>query len=140
MTYQLSDHVVFDLALTAMTVWELVIMDTNEDQYPGIHRYWKHHGVCETRERMFELARPACAIWDLMMTEGWYFDGPFDFEFLPLYLRTCTTATIKGTDPVCCIEPTGYREAAYQMHQWATSSSADQALAEQKLRALAGFN
>jgi hypothetical protein len=137
MTHQLTDPVTFDAALTAMIIWELVLEDTDGTQYPGIHAYREQNGVCETRDRVFELAGPACALWNLMEAKGWPFDAPFDFEFLPLYLKTCTTAAIEGDTPECLIKTEAYVETAFQLHQYAKADQA-RCLAAQNLRSLTG--
>jgi hypothetical protein len=75
-------------ALAALCVWEEII--ENPESYPGVENYRANHGVCETRDRVIEMARVISEAWAAALARG--YDDPFDFEFVPLALRYGSSA------------------------------------------------
>jgi hypothetical protein len=67
----------------ALCVWEEIL--ENPERYPGVENYRANHGVCETRDRVIEMSQIISAAWEAAFERG--YEGPFDFEFVPLALK-----------------------------------------------------
>ena len=94
--------------LTALCLWEELL--ENESDYPGYARYREDNGVVECRDRVITLVKPAEYIWDAAWDNG--FLGPFDWEFVPLFLKHCTKCSDpSGESMECTVEPSEYAEA-----------------------------
>jgi hypothetical protein len=76
------------LAFNALCILEVLEME--EGSYPRFEQYREANGIAETRDRIIELARASELVWDSARDFG--FDAPYDFEFVPLFLRYCTNA------------------------------------------------
>jgi hypothetical protein len=76
-------------AFAALCVWEEML--ENPDKYPGVENYRANHGVCETRDRVIEMARVISEAWAAALARG--YEGAFDFEFVPLALEYGSNAT-----------------------------------------------
>ena len=79
----------------ALCIWE-ELLEAKEGSYPGYEAYREVNGVSETRDRVFGMAQYADPIWTVARANG--FDAPFDFEFVPLFLKYCTSACDEGSD------------------------------------------
>lgn len=78
-------------AWTALCIMETFL--TDEDNYPGFTTYQRECGVMETRYRIIEMAVESEEVWEEFhkLTDDNY-DGAFDFEFVPMFLKLCTNA------------------------------------------------
>ena len=94
--------------LNALCLWEELL--ENESDYPGYARYRADNGVCECRDRVINLVKPAEHICEAAVSNG--FDGPFDWEFVPLFLKHCTKCSDPSGDSMeCIVEPSEYDQA-----------------------------
>jgi hypothetical protein len=75
--------------LAALCIWEEILV--NSDSYPGVENYRANHGVCETRDRVIEMAPVIHKAWEAALERG--YEGPFDFKFVPLALQYGSNAT-----------------------------------------------
>jgi hypothetical protein len=84
-------------AWTALCIWEWLL--TYEKEYPGYESYREGNGVMETRDRVLEIAIALDQVWEEFhkLTDDVY-DGAFDFEFVPMFLKLCTNAGDKNQD------------------------------------------
>jgi hypothetical protein len=84
-------------AWTALCIWEWLL--TYEKEYPGYESYREGSGVMETRDRVLEMAIALDQVWPVFqdLTDDNY-DGAFDFEFVPMFLKFCTNAGDKNQD------------------------------------------
>ena len=84
-------------AWTALCIWEWLL--TYEDEYPGYEAYRSGNGVMETRDRVLEIAIALDQVW-LVFREltGDNYDGAFDFEFVPMFLKLCTNTGTNNLD------------------------------------------
>jgi hypothetical protein len=76
-------------AFDALCVWEEILQ--NPDEYPGVENYRANHGGRETRDRVIEMSQIISAAWAAALERG--YEGPFDFEFVPLALKYGSNAT-----------------------------------------------
>lgn len=70
-------------AFIALCVWEEMLENSNS--YPGVTNYITNHGLCETRQRVIEMALVISEVW--VEAQAFGYDSPFDFEFVPLALK-----------------------------------------------------
>ena len=94
--------------LTALCLWGELL--ENEYDYPGYARYRADNGVRECRDRVIKLVKPAEHIWEVASSNG--FLGPFDWEFVPLFLKHCTNCSEPLGDRMeCTVDPSEYDQA-----------------------------
>ena len=84
----------YTITFNAMCLWEELL--ENPETYPCVEAMRSNVGVCEVRDRVITLAHTAETVWGFAREKG--YDSPFDFEFVPLFLKFCTNATSKDAD------------------------------------------
>ena len=91
--------------LISLCLWEELL--ENEYDYPGYARYRADNGVCECRDMVTKLVKPAEHIWEAALSNG--FLGLFDWDFVPLFLKHCTNCSEPlGDSMECTVEPSEY--------------------------------
>lgn len=77
-----------DYATTAMILWESYLEDPG--QYPAVEAAHEQVGICALRDRFVGLVEACETIFDHAVHAG--YSSPFDFEFVPAFLRLLTNA------------------------------------------------
>lgn len=69
----------------ALCLWEAMLED--RDKLAQLNAEWDRWGTVEMRHCAIELAPSVCAVWDCMTVEEREACIPYDWEFVPLFLR-----------------------------------------------------
>ncbi len=79
-----------DDAYAAMCVWEemLAIKAKDDSEPDGLLNIWERIGRRQMREKAFELGKLANAVWAALDDDAHDMFVPFDWEFVPAFLRT----------------------------------------------------
>ena len=78
-----------DDAYAAMCVWEemLAIKAKDDSERDGLLNIWERIGRRQMREKAFELGKLANAVWATLDDDAHDMFAPFDWEFVPAFLR-----------------------------------------------------
>lgn len=80
------------IAFNAMCIHEC-LNEAEEGVWPGYDNMRAKYGICASRDACIDLGEEAETLFNLSGI-----DTPFDFEFIPVYLRYFTTAADGATD------------------------------------------